>query len=442
MKNFFSKSAYQIVNDIKNGKISSVEVCKNYISRIETFEKDIKAWAYFDKEYLLDRAQESDDYRIAGKPLGLLHGLPIAIKDIFGTDDMPTECGTEIKKGSRTKQSEVVNLLKNAGAIIMGKTVTTEFAYFSPSKTRNPHDYNRTPGGSSSGSAAAVASFMAPVSIGSQTNGSVIRPASYCGVYGYKPSYGLISRQGVLKQSNILDQVGIFARSIKDIALISTVLIKKDLHDTSTIYYSSNDMIENASSVLQFDPEFVFYKTPRWENIDKESKKVFEKFINKNEKHIKVFDMPSYLNDIYHYHKIIHETDMAYHFEGYYKKFKKKLSKELTEAIERGLKYSSKDYTEALENREYFYNQFEELFHDYYGILSPCSQGVAPKDLSNTGSPEFCTIWTYFGMPSISLPIMTGSNNLPLGLQLVGQKLDDSRLMKIANWIIKKTNVK
>ena len=133
---------------------------------------------------------------------------------------------------------------------------------------------------------------------------------------------------------------------------------------------------------------------------------------------------------------------MAYSFEDYYKKSKNKLSKELIAAIERGMKYSSKDYSKALESREYFYNLFEEFFNDYYGILSPCTQGEAPKDLSSTGSPEFCTIWSYLGMPSISLPIFTGSNNLPLGLQLIGQKLDDSRLMKIANWLLKKTNDK
>ena len=168
--------------------------------------------------------------------MGPLHGLPVAIKDIFKTDDMPTGYGTPIKEGQRSKnESEVVKLLKNAGAIIMGKTVTTELAYFDPGKTTNPNDYSRTPGGSSSGSAAAVASFMAPVAIGSQTNGSMIRPASYCGVIGYKPSYGLISRSGVLRLSFLLDQIGIFANNTSDIMNMLKSIGGYDIHDSNTI---------------------------------------------------------------------------------------------------------------------------------------------------------------------------------------------------------------
>jgi len=155
----------------------------------------------------------------------------------------------------------VVNLLKNAGAIIMGKTVTAELAFIHPGKTTNPHDYSRTPGGSSSGSAASVASFMAPLSIGSQTGGSVIRPASYCGVVGYKPSYGLISRNGVLKTSEKLDHMGVFGRSVEDVALLAKVLIKKDSHDKATIYYSSEDMLSETKKGPLFEPKFIFYKT-------------------------------------------------------------------------------------------------------------------------------------------------------------------------------------
>jgi Asp-tRNA(Asn)/Glu-tRNA(Gln) amidotransferase A subunit family amidase len=181
----------------------------------------------------------------SGKPLGPLHGLPIAVKDIFGTYDMPTECGTVFrKKMSASQDSEVVNLLKNAGAIIMGKTVTAELAYIHPGKTTNPHDYSRTPGGSSSGSAAVIASQMAPLSIGSQTGGSIIRPASYCGVVGYKPSYGLISRSGVLKTSEKLDTIGVFGKSVEDVALLAKSLIKKDLYDPATIHFAADNMLE------------------------------------------------------------------------------------------------------------------------------------------------------------------------------------------------------
>ena len=438
MPDIFSLSANELTSKLREGEISSVEVCSHYIERIGKFEKDVKAWSHFNKKLLLEKAAEADEHRISGKPLGLLHGLPVAVKDIIGTLDMPTECGTTIrKKMTASQDSEVVNLLKVAGAIIMGKTETTELAYFHPGKTTNPHDYKRTPGGSSSGSAAAVAAHMAPLSIGSQTNGSTIRPASYCGVVGYKPSYGLISRYGILKQSDKLDQVGIFGKSVEDVALLAKVLIKKDLFDPSTIHYSAEDMMDVCRKGPLFDPKFIFYKTKNWKNIDKESQKSFEIFIKTFKKNIEVFDTPSYFDDIPKYHKIIHETDMANNFQLYYKKYKKKLSKEMVSAIERGLKNSATEYAEAIDFMKRSYDSYKEVFEDYHGVLTPASSGVAPKGLGNTGSPEFSTVWTYLGLPSISLPLLTGKNDLPLGIQLIGDKHDDLRFLGVASWIEK-----
>ncbi len=438
MSDIFSLSASELAAQLREGEISSVEVCSQYIERIGKFEKDVKAWSHFNKKLLLEKAAEADEHRISGKPLGVLHGLPVAVKDIIGTLDMPTECGTTIRKKMNTSQdSEVVNLLKVAGAIIMGKTETTELAYFHPGKTTNPHDYKRTPGGSSSGSAAAVAAYMAPLSIGSQTNGSTIRPASYCGVVGYKPSYGLISRYGILKQSDKLDQVGLFGKSVEDVALLARVLIKKDLFDPSTIHYSAEDMMDVCRKGPLFDPKFIFYKTKNWKNIDKESQKSFEIFIKTFKKNIEVFDTPSYFDDIPKYHKIIHETDMANNFQLYYKKYKKKLSKEMVSAIERGLKNSATEYAEAIDFMKRSYDSYKEVFEDYHGVLTPASSGVAPKGLGNTGSPEFSTVWTYLGLPSISLPLLTGKNDLPLGIQLIGDKHDDLRFLGVASWVEK-----
>jgi|TARA_B110000285_G_scaffold197485_1_gene229177 Asp-tRNA(Asn)/Glu-tRNA(Gln) amidotransferase A subunit family amidase len=438
MSDIFSLSANVLVEQLREGEISSVEVCSQYIERIGKFEKDVKAWSHFNKKLLLEKAAEADEHRVSGKPLGLLHGLPVAVKDIIGTLDMPTECGTTIrKKMTASQDSEVVNLLKIAGAIIMGKTETTELAYFHPGKTTNPHDYKRTPGGSSSGSAAAVAAHMAPLSIGSQTNGSTIRPASYCGVVGYKPSYGLISRYGILKQSDKLDQVGVFGKSVEDVALLARVLIKKDLFDPSTIHYSAEDMMDVCRKGPIFDPKFIFYKTKNWKNIDKESQQSFEIFIKTFKKNIEVFDTPSYFDDIPKYHKIIHETDMANNFQLYYKKYKKKLSKEMLSAIERGLKNSATEYAEAIDFMKRSYDSYKEVFEDYHGVLTPASSGVAPKGLGNTGSPEFSTVWTYLGLPTISLPLLTGTNDLPLGIQLIGDKYDDLRFLGVASWLEK-----
>jgi len=375
MIDIFSLTTNKLVEKLKEGEISSVEVCKQYIDRIKEFEKDVKAWAHFDKKELLEKAEEADEYRKSGKPLGSLHGLPVAVKDIIGTLDMPTECGTIIrKKMTGSQEAEVINLLKIAGAIVMGKTETTELAYFHPGRTTNPHDYSRTPGGSSSGSAAAVASHMAPLSIGSQTNGSVIRPASYCGVVGYKPSYGLISRSGVMKQSDKLDHIGVFGKSVEDVALLTKVLIKKDQHDSSTIHYSADEMLKVCKKGPPYEPKFIFYKTKSWKKIDKESQKSFELFIKAFEKNIEVFDTPSYFDEIPRHHKVIHETDMANNFQSYYKKSKKKLSKEMLSAIERGMKYSAKEYVEAIDFMKQSYKSYQEVFEDYHGVLAPAQQ--------------------------------------------------------------------
>ena len=438
MIDIFSLTSNKLAEKLKEGEISSVEVCNQYIDRIKNFEKDVRAWAYFNKKELLEKANEADEYRKSGKPLGTLHGLPVAVKDIIGTLDMPTECGTVLrKKMTGAQDAEVVNLLKIAGAIVMGKTETTELAYFSPGKTTNPHDSSRTPGGSSSGSAAAVAAHMAPLSIGSQTNGSTIRPASYCGIVGYKPSYGLISRSGVLRQSEKLDHIGVFGKNVEDVALLAKVLIKKDIYDSSTIHYAADEMLRVCKKGPLFEPKFIFYKTKNWKNVDKASQKSFEFFIKTFKKNIEVFDTPSYFDLIPKYHRIIHETDMANNFQNYYKKSKKKLSKEMITAIERGLKYNAKDYAEAIDFMKRSYESYKEVFEDYHGILTPSTTGVAPKGLKSTGSPEFCTTWTYMGLPSISLPLLTGANNLPLGVQLIGDKLDDLRFLGIANWLEK-----
>jgi Asp-tRNA(Asn)/Glu-tRNA(Gln) amidotransferase A subunit family amidase len=429
-------STIELAKKIKSGEITSHQLCLAFINRIEKFEKDVCAWAFFDKEKLLEKAEDADNYRSSGKPIGPLHGIPVALKDIIGTYDMPTECGTKLRKGKGYSQdSEVASLIKNSGAILMGKTVTTELAYFDPGKTKNPHDYTRTPGGSSSGSAAAVASYMTPLSVGTQTNGSVIRPAAYCGVVGYKPSFGLISRNGILKQSSHLDQVGVFAHSVEEAAHFAKVLIRKDLYDPDTVYYAADNMMEEVEKKIEFEPKFIFYKTSSWKKITKKNQEVFNYFIESFKNNIEVFDEPSYFKDIFKYHQIIHETDMARSFSDYYKIGKKSLGKNLISAIERGKKYSAYEYAEAVDFKFRAYESYKEVFEDYYSIITPSAIGVAEKGLSSTGSPELSTIWTYMGLPTINLPLFKGENNLPLGLQMIGNKFDDFRFLKYAKWL-------
>ena len=441
MIDIFTLKAEELALKIKDAQLTSVEICEKYIERINKFEKDVKAWAHFDKKLLLEKAAEADEYRRSGKPLGPLHGVPVAVKDIVGTLDMPTECGTVIRKGkSYSQNAEIVDLLLAAGAIVMGKTATAELAYLGPPKTTNPHDYSRTPGGSSSGSAAAVASFMAPLSIGSQTGGSIIRPASYCGVVGYKPTYGLISRNGVLKTSEKLDHIGVFGRSVEDVALLSKVLIKKDNFDPATVHYSAENILVETKKGPLFEPKFIFYKTDYWKNIEKKSREAFEYFIKSFKKNIEVFDNPSYFKDIHKYHQIMYETDLANNFGLYYKKYKKKLSKPMQDAIVNGNKHSAKEYAEALDFMKRSYESYEEVFEDYHGVLSPASPGVAPKSLKTTGSAEFNKVLSYLGTPCISLPLLQGDANMPLGVQLTGAKYDDHRFLGIANWLEKECN--
>ncbi len=437
MIDVFSLSVEELASKIKKAEVTSVEVCKEYIERIKKFEKDVKAWAHFDKKILLEKASEADEYRRSGKPVGLLHGIPVAVKDIIGTVDMPTECGTIIRKGkSYSQNAEIIDLLHASGALVMGKTATSELAYLGPSKTTNPNDYSRTPGGSSSGSAASVASYMAPLSIGSQTGGSIIRPASYCGVVGYKPSYGLISRNGVLRTSYALDQMGVFAKRVEDAALLAKILIKKDQHDPATIYYSAENILEETKKGPLFEPKFIFYKTDHWKIIDKKSRESFEYFI-KSFKNIEVFDTPSYFKDIHKYHQIIHETDLANNFAIYYKKYKSKLSKYMQAAIAKGNKYSAREYAEAIDFKKQAYESYQEVFEDYHGVLTPSSPGVAPKGLKSTGTAEFNKVWSYLGTPCISLPLLEGENKLPLGIQMIGDRYDDHRFLGVARWLEK-----
>jgi Asp-tRNA(Asn)/Glu-tRNA(Gln) amidotransferase A subunit family amidase len=231
--------------------------------------------------------------------------------------------------------------------------------------------------------------------------------------------------------------MGVFGKTVKDVALLAKILIKKDLYDASTIHFSADKMLEVCDEGPVFEPKFIFYKTNKWKNINKKSQQAFEFVIKNFKKNIEIFDTPSYFEDIPRYHQIIHEVDMANNMQVYYKKDKTKLSKELRDAISRGLKYSGKEYADAIDFMKQSYESYKEVFEDYHGIITPSSSGVADKGLKSTGSADFQKVWTYLGLPAISLPLLTGENDLPLGLQLVGNKLDDLRFLGTASWLEK-----
>jgi Asp-tRNA(Asn)/Glu-tRNA(Gln) amidotransferase A subunit family amidase len=427
-----------MVQSLKKGEITSEELVKSYIEQIKKKEKEVEAWEFFDQELVLKQAKKLDELHQSGKH-GDLHGIPVGIKDIFDTEDMPTTDGTEIhKKNPSWNDCTVVSKLKQAGAIIMGKTVTAELAYYSPGKTKNPHDTTRTPGGSSSGSAAAVASHMVPLAVGSQTNGSVIRPASYCGVVGYKPTKGLISRHLVLQISRALDQVGVFANSIEDAALISEQLIGHDKQDPDTSLNPRPKLLAASKEKPPAEPVLAHIKLPFMNELEEDVKEGFKEIKDELKGKVDEIELPKGFAAIPDWHKIIMESDMARSFSEEYKKSKNKLSDKIIEAIERGMKYTSVEYNNALAKVDVANAYFNQFFHDYDAILTPSACGEAPKGLKSTGNPIFCTIWTYCGMPCISLPLLQGKNGLPVGVQLVSSLFDDERLFRNASWLTSK----
>ena len=432
-------TAVNIVQSLKKGEFTCEELVTNYIDHINKYEKNVEAWEFFDETLILKQAKKLDQDHQLGKVQGDLHGVPVGIKDIFDTGDMPTTDGTEIHKENPSwNDCTVVSKLKQAGAIIMGKTVTTELAYYSPGKTKNPHDPTRTPGGSSSGSAAAVASNMVPLAIGSQTNGSVIRPASYCGVVGYKPTKGLISRHLVLQLSRALDQIGVFSNTLEDAALISEQLFGYDKLDPDTSLSAKPKLLDATKQKPPLEPIFAYIKLPFMDELDEDAKKGFEEIKDELKGKIDEIELPEGFVDIPEWHKVIMESDMARSFSAEYTKSKHKLSNNIIEAIERGMKYTAVEYNNALSKIDAANIYFKQFFYDYDAILTPSASGEAPKGLKSTGNPIFCTIWTFCGMPCITLPLLQGKNGLPIGVQLVSSLFDDERLFRNASWLTNK----
>lgn len=422
---------------LAKGELSASELVDACVQHITALEERIGAWTHFDADYARKQAANADALRKAGKPLGPLHGIPVGIKDIFDTHDFPTEDGTPLHQGrTPSHDATCVALLRQAGAIIMGKTVTTELAVLSPGKTVNPHDSNRTPGGSSSGSAAAVAAQMVPLAIGSQTNGSVIRPASYCGIVGYKPSHGLISRYRVLQQSERFDHVGVFARTVKDAALLAQSMMHFDARDPAMRLTMPPNLLHTLEQGVPVLPKLAFVKTPVWNQAESDTHQAFAELVDFLGDRVDEVDLDSILQDVIGWHRLVMEADIAYSFRADYNKGKSLLSPALVELIERGREHRAMDYQAAVRHIRQLKEQLDEFMLDYDAILAPATLGEAPLGLTSTGSPAFCTPWTACGMPSITLPLMNGSHGMPIGVQLIAAKGDDARLLRTADWLV------
>jgi len=422
---------------IRSGIISSEALVRSCLGRIDEVDAQVQAWAHLDPEYALAQARAADEARQFGKPLGALHGVPVGIKDIIDTADMPTERGTVLCAGRQPAEDAfVVSRLREAGAVILGKTVTTELAVYHPGKTRNPHDPQRTPGGSSSGSAAAVAAMMVPLAIGSQTNGSVIRPASFCGTLGFKPSHGLVPRVGVMAQSAPLDHLGVFARSVEDVALVTESLAGFHERDPHTRPRARPALLGTARQEPPMEPNFAFVKTPVWGQAEADTQAAFAELCEfLGPERVSEVALDPVFDAVIDWHREVMEADLARSFARYYAEGGEHLSEVLRGMIERGQRVTAVDYNNAVACVPRLGAILGQLFEEYDAILTPATPGQAPLGLQATGSPAFCTIWSFCGTPAITLPLLSGADGMPIGVQRVSAAGDDARLLRTARWL-------
>jgi Asp-tRNA(Asn)/Glu-tRNA(Gln) amidotransferase A subunit family amidase len=419
------------------GQLSVADAAEACLARIRETDDNIGAWAFLDPDHVMRQAEALDRHRKSGRPIGALHGVPVGLKDIIDTADMPTENGTVIDSGRRPRRDAYVTAkLRAGGALIMGKTVTTELAYFSANQTRNPHDPGRTPGGSSSGSAAAVAAGMVPLAVGTQTAGSVIRPASFCGVFGYKPTHGLIPRTGVLGQAPELDTVGTFAQTLDGAALLAEAMQGFDPQDVDTRVEAHHHLLEDCRSEPPLKPLFAFVRQPAWEQADNTTKEAFGELVDALGDRCDEVDLPELFVNGAPAQLNLQMAGLARSYRGYYEKAHDRLSARMREAIDEGRAILAQDYLTARDWREVLNSGLDEIFNRYDAILTPAAPGEAPLGLESTGDPAFCRLWTLCGTPAVSLPLMTGPAGMPLGVQLVGRRGWDGRLLRTARWLV------
>lgn len=431
-------TATQAAQKIREGWLSCEELVTACLQRIGETDDQLHAWAFIDRENALEHARELDQLRQSGKPVGPLHGVPVGLKDIVDTKDMPTERGSEIFAGRKPDaDAKIVERLREAGALLLGKTATTELAFVHPAETRNPHNPEHSPGGSSSGSAAAVAGFHVPLAVGTQTNGSVIRPASFCGTYGFKPTRGVIPRSGILQTSQSLDQVGVFGRSLEDVALLVDALAIYDPEDSLSYARARPRMVEGVNSQPPVEPDIAWIDLPFADRLSGDAKDGLDEVTNALGERVERIEAPALFTNLVEAQRVIHEFEICKHLGETFDRDWDKLSATLQPVIERGRTITQDQYDHALGLMAEAGAFFDQFFLDFDAILAPSSAGEAPLVSSgHTGDPIFCTIWTLAGLPCLNLPILVGGNGLPIGVQMVGNREEDDRLLRTAKWML------
>ena len=400
-------------------ELKSEDLVRACLERISERDGDIHAFAQLDPVSALEQARALD----AGPVRGPLHGLPIGVKDLFDTADLPTSYGSDIYAGHRPViDAASVALCREAGAVVVGKTVTTEFAYFQSGPTRNPHNTAHTPGGSSSGSAAAVADCMLPLALGTQTAGSIIRPAAYCGVVGYKPSHGFVSGAGVKSLSQTLDVVGGFGRSVRDAGLLGAVL-------TGDARLASLD--EHGA------PRIGLAQTPDWPQADADTQCAWELATGALSSHTDACQdvvMPQDFGELIQLQKDVMAFEMARALSHERLRHRARLSERLQALLDEGMAISGASHAANLAHTADWRLRIDALFERHDVLLTPSATGVAPEGMA-TGDPLFCRSWSLLGLPCVHLPFTTGAKGLPIGLQLVGRFGADHKLLAAAHWV-------
>lgn len=414
-------TATEIVRAIAAGNATCEAVAKACLDRIAAREPQVQAWQYLNPDQVIANARALDH---SGKQ-GPLLGVPVGVKDIIDTADMPTEYGSPIHEGHRPHMDAAcVALTRRAGGVIMGKTVTTEFANRHPGKTMHPRDPRRTPGGSSSGSAAAVGDHMIPLAIGTQTTGSTIRPAAFNGCFGYRPTWGDLRLAGVMEAAGSLDTLGLIARSVEDVALYRDVLL--------------GITPEPLSSTPCDAPRVGLCRTQFWDATDAATKASIEacaQTMAKAGAKVSELNLPKAFDLIDEIHQRISSFEFARNRAWELYRYPEKISTTLRNGrLKHGLAYTYEQYRDARAQAEKLRLLLDDIFKDYDVILTPSAAGEAPVGLNETGSAAFSSIWTVGHTPSMTLPLFTGPNNMPIGVQLVARRDADRYLFEAAHW--------
>ncbi len=427
MTELYKIGLHDAAKRIRSGKLKPSAYLQSLLARIDSLEATVKAWQWLNRERAMELARTADSAATPWKAAHPLHGVPVGVKDNFYTAGIPTEMGCRLYAGYVPEETaDVVVRLERAGALMLGKTVTTEAAFMVPAKTTNPWDATHTPGGSSSGSAAAVAAGFVPAAIGTQTNGSVVRPAAFCGIVGYKPSQGMLSARGIMPFSPSLDQPGVFARSVADAALLAWSLTAR------------RSSIAPQAPMLKGAPRLAAVRSPVWHLAQPEQRAQFDADVARLRNAGAMIDIIEIPGEFDRAHKI-HRTIMLFEAARVARKvrahYRESFSDYLNDALDEGEAIADSDYRDAMKLRTQLQHSLAAfLDRGYSAIITPPTAGEAPASLDVTGDPSFCSIWTLMGTPAITIPTGKGPNGLPLGLQLVGAVEEENYLLSTAAW--------